>query len=527
MDLKLLKLVSDAMPKMNEHITNGIVSGQMQGIEKMVHDAFLCAAEGFPSGLRYCGFVRCTPLEQYKELTRPLKPFRMYDLAVSDVYLIKVKFTFNGIELAPQYIFLPFCREGGLMYLKGVRYQITPVLAGSIFNIEEGAIYMPVYKARLGFKESKISCFVNDQLLNTICVYSHMYNEPAKSRSTLNPTLVHYILAEYGLTKALKLIFNVDVSIGGAELDSKSDTMFIYRSRNLPIQQRLRVTTVPVIRLAIPKNQHYAMLDSVMCTIIYIIDNCVEGTADINQLEDPNLWLSLLDRFIRKAIDNTRKRFEKLTDHLNWVKSILDPISKRVLLNINIPVADTFELFRYICLNFHDMIIHNDAGSMYNKELNTVKYVIYNIIHGIFITMYELETLKKLPPAAITADKVEKILRGALKKEKIYNTRAHGELTYGSIATNCKQYGGTCSVVSHNQAIVVSGSSRSSSTSVDPSILLHPSQIEVCSSNWITKKGPTGRNVLNPFLNFQHGTYTSSMPEMRPYVVNMEELFKK
>ena len=47
-------------------------------------------------------------------------------MARSDVYLMKFLFSFNGVELPPRYIYLPFVGEAGTMFLGGSRYLVTP-----------------------------------------------------------------------------------------------------------------------------------------------------------------------------------------------------------------------------------------------------------------------------------------------------------------------------------------------------------------------------------------------------------------
>ena len=123
MDINLYKKLTANLPKMNEKIVEGLAVSQMEGVEKYIHDILCCAAESFPVGLKYHGFKRCTPLEYYKEITRPLNPKRMFDLAQSDVYLVNCHFSYKGVDLRPQYLYLPFVREAGILFLKNTRYN--------------------------------------------------------------------------------------------------------------------------------------------------------------------------------------------------------------------------------------------------------------------------------------------------------------------------------------------------------------------------------------------------------------------
>ena len=245
------------MPKMNKRIVEGLAVSQLNDVENYVHDVFRCAAESFPEGMKYLGGRRCTPLEQFREITRALNPTCRFDLLRSDVYLMKYSFSFNGVELSPRYIFLPFVSDGGLIHLRGTQYKITPVLGGKVFNIEKGNIYMPTPRLRMGFNKTPTTCILNGRILNTSSVTSRLHNMKTPERSVLQPILLHYMLAEYGLYTTMKDFFKVDIKFGKGELDKLDPAEWmVYRSRQLPIiTRKIETNEVTELRIAIHKDQ--------------------------------------------------------------------------------------------------------------------------------------------------------------------------------------------------------------------------------------------------------------------------------
>lgn len=526
-DLNLLKLVDATMPRLNYDLCNGLAAKQVnEEVEAYMNDIIRSAAESFPPGLKYVSCKRCTPLEQFKEISRPPTPKRGFDLSRSDVYLMKYMFTLHGVDLRPQYIFLPFVNDGGLMYLMGTLYKITPVIGGRIYNVEKGCIYMPTPKARMGFHKREISVMLNNHVVNTVCICTSLFNiKKEEARSKLNSTLMHYILAEYGLTVAMSKLFKSDIMVGHAELDNlPMSEWMVYRSKQIFSSAR-KAGNIPVtdIRIAVPVSQYTKGLDGIIGTVFYIIDNSSESIT-LNDLDNPQIWLLVLDRFIFNTIRTEKSQYEKMQSHHALISRIIDPITKRILAQDNIFCENIFDLFAYMIVNFQDIIIHNDVGSMYNQELTTVKHLMYHVVYNIFIVMYALH---KMPPELITVEKVNKIFTTQLRRNKIFTVSGHGELTAESIATDCKIYSATCNIISYSKAIGAAGAKRKKKTYIDGTLLLHPSQCEVGTYLMMTKADCTGRSKANPFMYFSRKWIIAPRPELKPLIANLTELLSK
>ena len=235
-DVRLVQAIASSRPKLNPDICEGLPLLHIREVEEYINDIFRSAAESLPPQLKYVGPERCTPYEEYKEIIRPLKPKRSFELARSDIYLMKYNFTFNGVPLRPRYIFLPIISDGSIIHLKGTQYKVSPVLGGRAFNIERGIIFMNTPRARLTFNKTPVSFILNRQISHADIVYSPMYNMSATDRSKLVSSLVHYQLAEYGLHGMMKRYYNTDIKVGYEELDELIGTgeWYVFASRQLP-----------------------------------------------------------------------------------------------------------------------------------------------------------------------------------------------------------------------------------------------------------------------------------------------------
>ena len=523
-DLKLHKLVADQAPVMNTQITEGLSTLQSFSVENYIHHVWKCAAETFPPGLKYLYGSRCTPYEEFKVVTEPTNPIKIFEMGKSDIYLMKYVFSFNGVELKPRYIFLPFLRPGNLWFARDARYMLTPVISGKVFNIENGNIYMPLQKFKMGFFKTPTACMLNEKVIQGSSVCSHLFiiKKPAM-RSNLQPTLMHYILAEYGLSATLKLLFNVDAKIGKNELKTlmgKGHTVFS-SIRRPPIRKTLNFE-LSDIHIAIPDNQYKSYLDNVMSTIFYIIDNTVESTSSVKDLENPQLWLRLLDLFIFKEQGSERKIFDRMEAHTLWAKHLMDPVTQKTLIQNNINCKTIFELFKYICINYEDIIIHNDPGSMYDKDLDAIKHFLYSVVYNIFTTTYQLQNIA---PSMLNADKITKTFTKFLKKDRILSVKGHGELQSVSVATDAMIFSTTCNCINYSKANNENKGKRGGYVEIGSN--LHPSQAEVGTYQWITQSEFTGRGKLSPFLKLANKRFIKQSEKLSDDINEFYKLLKE
>ena len=524
-DKRLLKFISEQRPQMNADICNGISAIQIKDVEQYIHDVFRSATESLQIPLKYTGYERCSPYEEFKEIVRPLKPKRSFELSRSDIYLVKYNFTFNGQSLRPRYIFLPVINDGGIIYLNGTQYKVSPVLGGRVFNIEKGMIFMSTPRARLIFNKIPISFVLNNSISHADIVFSPMYNMKTIDRSRLSSSLVHYLLAEHGLQGMMKKYYNTEVLVGNHELDDllKSGEWFVYKSRQLPpLGKRVTKFIPSEIRIAIPADKYKPIMDSVIGAVFYIIDNFPEeiNAADMHH---PDLWLRLLSRFIFRVPDTEKKMYDEMQNHLNSIRYYMDSITRKNLDKESIPNKDIFDLFHYLIENFHDLVIHHDVGSMYNLELTTTKHVAYNIVHNIFTMMFQI---MKLQGDRVNLKNINEIMDKTLKRDKILKINKHGEYSADGIAADCKIYSATCNMISQTKASAAGKGGRRQNVMEDPSMLLHPSQVEVASYQMMSKAEPSGRSKINPFVTVINRGYIVRNPNLTEYIEEFRKLLK-
>jgi len=527
MDIRLGELMGTTVPRMNHDLCSGIAEVQMKNVEHYLNFVMAGAAASCPEGLKYVDLRRCTPQEEFREITRALKPKRAYELSKSDVYMVKFMFTFKGVEMRPRYSLLPFVGPGGIIHLNGTQYKVSPVLGGRILNIDKNVVYLTTPKSPMAFDRTGVFCKVDGRTTMADAVHSKFYNMSKVDRPTkIDTTLMHYILAEYGLSVTLLKYFKVDAILIDTDPTDyiNSPDYKVFSSTRLPaLTKSMRQDTTCDISIIVPIANYTKSLDPIIGAVFYIMDQCSDS-VQLCDVDDPELWLRLLYRFIFKKPDAPSTEHEKMVAHMDSVRHSLDPLTKELLMNEGILCNDIFELFTYMQYNLHDLIIHNDVGSMYDMELSTVKHLTYHIVCNINNVMYEL---KRLTGDRITEDNIYKIMNTSFHKDSIFTVSKHAELSSDDIASDCKPYGATCNIISQSKAATAGISQKHTSTLNDHSHLLHPSQTEVATYLMMSKAEPTGRGKGNPFLNMSGRHYVSARPSLEAEIEEFGKLIER
>lgn len=529
-DTRLIKHSQSKRPKMNPDVVSDNVQQQTLQCEQYLREVWQCAAESFPPGVNLIGLERCTPYEQYRETVRPPKPTRSFNLAKSDLYMVKLRIEVHGVEIRPRYFFLPFGSAGNMFNLNGTLYNIMMIVGGGAYDVDKSVdksrIYVWTPRAPLVFNKGQYSFINNGVFVNTDYIYTRLYNvRDSSTSSKFNCTLLHYILMNHGLTETMKQYYGIDIEVGGPELDARigSDEWFVCASAGLPPGGKTRKRTDPdpsQLRFAIKAQDYNIHIERVIGTLFYIID-CFPNTVTAEDIDNPELWLRLLSRFIFRETESERRMYDEMCQHKDSVEHYMDRIMRNIMHSSNIKVNTIYELLHYFSMHFHDIVDHHESGSLYNQEMTLEKHLLYHTVHNIFITLFELKTLTG---DRISPEKVTSILDSKLRRDRILTVSGRGELSPDAIATDCLPYKATCTLLPKGKANTRNGQAKADPDLDDPSLAFHPTWIETSSPQMMTKADPTGAYRVNPFVRTRRGVILPSA-DNRAYMENFRKLF--
>lgn len=506
MDNYLFGEIDKGLPKFNERVCNGLAVEQLKRGMDYVRGVAKCASKSFPEGLKFEDIVRCTPDEEYRELTRKRYGKHQIELSKSDVYLVKFLFSYEGKQLPPKYMFLPTAGPGGAIRIRGTYFYISPVLADRAISVEEDKLFIPLTRAKLNFERSNASFLANDVHKSGAIISSKIYNggEPPTGKDAVkcDTLIAHYQFCQFGFTETLRRFCNAEIVVGGDEItrDNYSpDKWVICTSRCARTGTKPRgVKSAALyegtkIRLAIRREDfHGAMVDYV-AAFFYVTDH-FPSRVQLEDLDEPTMWRIVLGKIL-KSKRSEGKLANEMDIHMASLNEYVDALTIDMLHRENIIVNDVWDLFHFIMVNMSDIMISADVSSMYDKRLTTLRYVLFDITHSIFTCMFALTPDKR----TLNEHNVNETLNKCLKMDAVFklNSEKHGETSTQMISGDNMFLKVTGSMVQQTKA---NDGYSADSTKTDPTLVLTASQTEVASYLNQPKSNPTGRDSINPFI---------------------------
>lgn len=527
MDTQLFDRIYRDTPKINERILNGLAVEHLQPRRVMDHieKIIRCAQEQYPEGLEYVGCERCTPIEEYNVITRSKNGKRgsnkrTFDLAESDVYLVRFKFRYNNQDLYPQYLYLPFVRPGGLMYISGKLWSISPVLADKLFSIDDVSVFIPMPRGKVTFYQTAHSFNVDGSRVSSKVVYSPLHNKSAKkgksaSSTTIvlgrvHTTMMHYLLCKYGFEGTFKRYTNATIKV----MDESEATVDRFPAEDWVICKSSKVKPIGVrnrqyqsiasrIALVLPRVQFTELVRQMIAGFYYVVDHFPDAMSAeyITSGSDPSWQWRVLMGYILWGDEPTKgKLVEDVEAHLKSLDGYVDFEVRRMMRDQGVYCNDIYDLFVYIIENMNEMLLSNSnqVSSMYGKQLMVLRYVLSDINNEMFQFLFKITSNNK---KAVTKESLESIMSDYFKPKLIFRITSgtsHGEVSSVACPGDNKFFKVTSVLVQQSET---AGKGKSHDTKpVDASLYLDASQAEVGSYCVLPKSNPFGRNRINPYL---------------------------
>jgi hypothetical protein len=527
-------LVDEATPKLNPILANGIAVMHLKKVEEYVDSIFKSAASGFPPGLLYTGCCRCTPQQEFNEITRKKGNRCVFDVARSDVYLMEYKFTYQGVPLPSKYLFLPFVEDAGVIYLSGSRYVISPILSDRVISIGIANVFVRLLKAKLTFNREPHHFKINGVREDIQVAWSSIYNEKPNSNAPkatvkANCTLAHYLFCKHGFTQTFKKYANCDPIVGGLEIDHNtypgSEWLISYSSQMKPKGFGKSFYEPSDIRVAIRRDQYTPMVKNLLGGFFYCVD-MFPTRIKPEYVDDNSLWMILLGHIIWSGNISSGKLFLDVQDHISSLDEYIDSIVSSKLKDIGYQCTDIYQLFALILDRFNDWLLTSEdrVNTMYDKELSVLYYVCYEISSSIFKLYFKLKAAQK---KELNAKKIIRIMNLNLRTGAIFRiNRDHGEVTTTSSSGDNKALKTTILLVQQ------SSSSRNKSKKdrlaiSDPAKRMHASIAEVGAVLATPKSEPSGRSRLSLHVNINHAGLIVRNPKHQVLLDNVQAQFKR
>lgn len=518
MDTKMFNLVLNKTPKFNERIAKGYATEAMLHAADYISRIWRSTAESFPENLIYDDYTRCTPEEEANRLVKRLSNNQIFDLSPTDGYMVKYKLVYRDKERGTEnshyaYFRLPFLGQGGKTRIRGSVWTISPVLVDPIFSPTANGLFQSMVKSNENYYRLSYHFIADGVLKTATVVWAKLHHKKEKPKTgrrdrktkrgripTPHSTLIHYMFSKFGATETFARL-GADVKFGyPGDFDDLGEDWIICTSNGIkPTTAAKGIPYVPSkVQLAI-KSRDLSSSNRILCALgsfFYIADHYPERLKS-EYVDETRQWRILLGLTIFGEDEAGEGALvDKIERHLLSLDQSLDTVFKSTLEQGGIIVDTIYDLFIHIIETIQQRLIVADPTTMYGKKLMVLEYVLDDIVHAITHFMFELQRIDK---PVVSEQDVVKAMKRWLKDDAFYRKATFKHSEINMVATPCDSM-----VFEHTTKVTQQTSSNSAGYGTgmsDPSKLLHASIAEVGSYGNQPKSEPTGRSVLNPYLN--------------------------
>lgn len=536
-------------PIFNEDVVKGIAVKDVPAAQRYIDNIIRCGEKQYPEGFVFIGSERCNPLEEYNVITRARAGNnRIYDIARSDVYLVKYKFSLHGKELMPMYMYLPFVRQAGMLYVSGKQFAIAPVMGDRAFEIDENSVFIRIPRAPISFNRESYTIVVDGVRVKDHVIYSPLHNKGGKksrNRSDLvrlnfvQSSLPHYLFCKYGFYGAFeKYAGTRPIIMKEEEYDpEKWPTEHWVKVSSLGkaptgLNQRrvngYEANLATDLILLIDRGAWSDMAKSFATGFFYVIDHFPEFVKEPSELDETWWWCIFMAFMLWGEGNNYGRLVDDVETHLRSLDGYVDQETVRTLREVNVNCEDLYDLMAYIMREMKTMLEGNRGkeACLYNKRLEVLRYLLRNINNSMFEFLFKITGNSK---KVLQPKEYEDILRKYFNPWLIHGISSAAEHPEVSSVSNPSDnmFFKVTSVIVQQTDTHGRGKSQDAKP-IGPTMYLDSSFAEVTGFGVLPKSSPIGNNRFNPCVKLDPETRTTlADPKHKSVLAGVQRLIQR
>ena len=500
--------VKNFNPQINPLIAHGLAVEHTKQTVEYIDSVLKGVAKNFPPGLTYEGCERCTPEDEFNIATAKKNSKRMFDLAVSNVFLVRLHYKLEGVPMKPRYVYLPYVDKAGGIKMNSNQYFVWPMLSDSTFSPSEKGVFMGLLRDKLNFERVAHHILI-DGIPETIQItHSTIYHRSQAKKKEQKPlikancAMAHYMFCKFGVTVTFRRYGACQPVIGlNTEITEDqypSSDWVICSSRNMKPagNGKMKYFGNSNLRVAIAKDKFTDIVRSLVGGFFYVVDHFPDQMRK-DWIDRPAQWQVLLGQILFGQTLNVGKALEDIGDHLSSLEEYIDSIIAEKLKLDGYYCEDIYDLFNIVMVNINNWVVASDKtiNSMYDKELTILYRLLYNVTFSIFKMHFKLKSAAK---KGLKERDIDTIMTTQFRPRAIYGiTHNHPTVGMESYSGDNEFFGITTKLISQ-QNNSNQGSKKERKSPNDPSKTLHVSVAEIGGFSNMPKNEPCGRWMINP-----------------------------
>jgi len=510
MDRFLLDRVREDTPQMNPDIANGLAVKHIPFALQYIDSVFRSISKDFPPGLTYVNCRKCTPFEEFYDEPRKKNNKRVVDIARSDISLVRFNFRYEGKDLPPKYIYLPFVGEAGSIVLGGSRFFISPVLSDIILSYEDDNIFVRLLRDKFTIRRIKHNFAIDGVRETESVAWSLIYHvnkdqRKQKKVSNAKTTLVHYLLCRYGFDEMFQRFGNCLPVIGTHAIIPENyppNEWVICSTYSFSVGKATgsRIYHEPTkIKLAIRKKDFTPMVKSLVVGFFYTVDHFPYRISP-EYVNSTRIWKTLMGLLLFGNELSEGRLHDDIDAHIRSLDEYVDTLTQPKFEMINLPCSDIYQFFAIAVEKLNEWIMQapERTNSLYDKELSVLYDTFLPMTTAIFNFYFKLKTAAA---KGLTEKEVVKLMDMYIKPKSIfYLTKQPTGVSNMSYSGDNKLLKITTVMVPQKNKNAGGNKGDDLESLSDKAKRLHVSFAEVGNFSNLPKSNPTGDSRVAPYL---------------------------
>lgn len=533
MDRRFLERVKLDTPQMNPDITQGLAVKIVPWGERYVRGVLDSASKNFPPGFEFVDLDRCTPHQAFNEEPRKKNDKRTFEMARSDVTLMRLRTRYKGEPLPDRFIYFPYVGEAGSMVLSGAKYFVSPVLSDVVLSYELNNVFVRLLRDKFAIKRLTHDVMFDGVLSQESVAWALIYhvNTEQKNKSKkikAKSSLFHYLLCRYGFTETFQKFGKCLPEVGTYNINNisypESDWVICASKQRPPREFGAKGFYQPTqIRMAIRRSEFTPMVKSMVTAFFYVVDNFPQR-IEPQYLDNKRMWKILMGLILFGDSKGEGGLHDDVEEHIRSLDEYMDDIIVDKFKQIGMNCTDIYQFFAIAIERFDEWIrsAGEKVNSLYDKELSILYDVFSPITESIINFHFKLKTAAK---KELTKSEIINTMNNHLKPRTVYaltkqppgisNMSYSGDNKFLKITSvmfpqkNVKHKGG--------------GSEDSAQSMTDPSKRLHVSFAEIGNYCNLPKSNPTGDGRISPYVKFDEKGIVLRDPEFKDMLDQIQE----
>lgn len=375
--------VREQLPQFNDYLLMGFRKEQVDSSPEFMDKVFKESVRTIQTRaqLNYLGYRVVRPEEQVEYLLGSPTSKDKINIQRSELQLCEYLFEFEGEQLKV-YLFLPYlCRN--LIVINDTEYNVLNLIIDKLIVRTTDGVIVKVMKQPINFWRNKHFSFksVNGDEYRDVLVTTKAFG--GRKKTSIDITIVLYLMAEYGFEQAMRKLSVQNVSFTDAV--SQDDEEYSY----FEVKENIYLKTLTDDMESV---SHRRVVAAILYSLKYFTDD-IYAAEDVYQCFT---YRMILGKCLHGRNYNRLLAEGHCESHLESLRTYLDEITKnRLYSERRIECKNIFDLFVYVFYNIDDWLVSYRPNDLFEKRLGGVDTLLSHMVEMVNNQFYNIMSKNK------------------------------------------------------------------------------------------------------------------------------------